>query len=108
MFVGFNPTPLMMQVVQMPQYQQWMAGFGTSTKQVVLNCEAVPSAVTLPSPATLQVSQMHTHAHFMLCTWNSLQSPEIETEHSAVLLASAVGCGADKKACWCADQAELH
>ncbi|DBB10539.1 TPA: hypothetical protein ACH3X3_002076 [Trebouxia sp. C0006] len=43
------------QVVQMPQYQQWMAGFGTSTKQVVLNCEAVPSAVTLPSPATLQI-----------------------------------------------------
>lgn len=43
------------QVVQMPQYQQWMAAFGTSTKQVVLNCEAVPSAVTLPSPATLQI-----------------------------------------------------
>ncbi len=73
----------MMQVVQMPQYQQWMAGFGTSTKQVVLNCEAVPSAVTLPSPATLQVSQVHSHAHLccahVLChshlTWtpNTLQ-----------------------------------
>ncbi len=79
----FVRLAVMMQVVQMPQYQQWMAGFGTSTKQVVLNCEAVPSAVTLPSPATLQVSQMHTHAHLccahVLCyrhlTWtqNTLQ-----------------------------------
>lgn len=97
-----------MQVVQLPQYQQWMAGFGTSTKQVVLNCEAVPSAVTLPSPATLQVGQAHAHAHLCCAPCDLSQPPDLDTVHSAVLLASALGFGANGKACWCADQAELH
>lgn len=47
----------------MPEYQQWMAGFAKSTKQVVVNCEAVQAAVPLPSSATLQVSPAH-----LLCT----------------------------------------
>jgi len=92
----------------MPQYQQWMAAFGTSTKQIVLNCEAVPSAVTLPSPATLQVSHSHNACTPVLCTCTLLQSSEMDTEHSAVLVASALGFGAHAKVYWRADQAELH
>ena len=48
-------SPGVLQVVEMSEYQQWMAGFGQSTKHVVLNPEAVACSVPLPSPATLQV-----------------------------------------------------
>ena len=47
---------LVLQVVETEQYQQWMAGFGSTVKHVHVNSRAVPETYPLPSPATLQVS----------------------------------------------------
>ena len=44
-----------MQVVETEQYQQWMAGFGSTAKHVQVNSKAALQTYPLPSPATLQV-----------------------------------------------------
>lgn len=56
-----------MQVVGTDQYQQWMAGFGSSTRHVQVNSNAVPQTYPLPSPATLQViTKLHSFLPFAL------------------------------------------
>lgn len=68
----------LMQVLETEEYQQWMAGFGSSVKHVQVNSKPMPQTYPLPSPATLQVgtpkfnSPRPSSTHQSLKLWQQL------------------------------------